>query len=158
MEDVKVVVKHRGVYCNTVGRFLSEAVVVEMMNKFKDAGFTDLFLIGNTDRIETLGLENHINLAEHVMFSAVTLAERVPGSSETAKSSAGVDVIEEPAPLLPAVHLNIGGIPTSWLTQDGHIAENTIVPETVAAGEADCASDHGADPLGTNSLRVRLSW
>ena len=86
------------------------------------------------------------------MFSAVTLAERVPGSSETAKSSAGVDVIEEPAPLLPAVHLNIGGIPTSWLTQDGHIAENTIVPETVAAGEADCASDHGADRLGANSL------
>ena len=54
MEDVKVVVKHRGVY-NTVGRFLSEAVVVEMMNKFKDAGFTDLCLIGNPTGLRPLG-------------------------------------------------------------------------------------------------------
>ena len=77
MEDVKVVVKHRGVYCNTVGRFLSEAVVVEMMNKFKDAGFTDLCLIGNTDRIETLGLENHINLPEQKMFSVRTVRNLV---------------------------------------------------------------------------------
>ena len=44
-------------------------------------------------------------------------------------------------PSLPTVHLNIGGI-----------AENTIVPRSVAAGEADCASDHGADRLGANSL------
>ena len=44
-------------------------------------------------------------------------------------------------PSLPTVHLITGGI-----------AENTIVPRSVAAGEADCASDHGADRLGTNSL------
>ena len=50
-------------------------------------------------------------------------------------------------PIVPTVHLNIGGI-----------AENTIVPRSVAAGEADCASDHGADRLGANSLLVRLSW
>ena len=45
------------------------------------------------------------------------------------------------APLLPTVHLNTGGI-----------VENTIVPRLVAAGEADCASDQGADCLGANFL------
>ena len=74
MEDVKVVVKHRGVY-NTVGRFLSEAVVVEMMNKLKDAVFTGICLLGNTDRIETLGLEKRINLPEQKTFSVRTVEE-----------------------------------------------------------------------------------
>ena len=74
VEVVKVAVKHRGVY-STVGRFLSEAVVVEMMNKLKDAGFTGLCLIGNTDRIETLGLEKRINLPEQKTFSVRTVEE-----------------------------------------------------------------------------------
>ena len=133
--------KFAPVYRNTVGLIMGETMLVEVMKKFKEVGITDHGLVWNTDLIETLELENHINMAEHVRYSAVTLAERLPGSSETAKISAGVDVIKEPAPLLPAVHLNIGGIPTSGKTQDGHIAENTIVPETVAADEADCASD-----------------
>merc|ERR1712127_668287 len=45
-----------------------------------------------------------------------TLAERLPGISETAKIFAGVDVTKEPAPVLPTVHYNMGGIPTNWKT------------------------------------------
>ena len=36
-------------------------------------------------------------------------------------------------PLLPAVFHNIGGLPTRCKTQDGHKAENTIVPGSFAA-------------------------
>ena len=82
-----------------------------------------------------------------------TLAERVPGSSETAKIFAGVDATKEPAPVLPTVHYNMGGIPTNWKTQVVRNAENTIVPGLLAAGEAGCASVHGANRLGANSLR-----
>ena len=88
--------KFAPVYRNTVGLIMGETVLVEVMKKFKDVGITDHGLVWTTDLIETLGLENHINLAEHEMYSAVTLAERLPGSSETAKISADVDVIKEP--------------------------------------------------------------
>jgi len=81
-----------------------------------------------------------------------TLAERLPGISETAKIFAGVDVTKEPAPVLPTVHYNMGGIPTNWKTQVVKDAENTIVPGLYAAGESSSASVHGANRLGANSL------
>merc|ERR1712100_739331 len=82
---------------------------------------------------------------------AETLAERLPGISETAKIFAGVDVTKEPAPVLPTVHYNMGGIPTNWKTQCLR-ANEEIVPGLLAAGEAGSASVHGANRLGANSL------
>merc|ERR1711976_377107 len=81
-----------------------------------------------------------------------TLAERLPGISETAKIFAGVDVTKEPAPVLPTVHYNMGGIPTNWKTQVLRDESNVIVPGLLAAGESGCASVHGANRLGANSL------
>lgn len=83
------------------------------------------------------------------------LAERLPGISETAKIFAGVDVTKEPIPVLPTVHYNMGGIPTNWrgevvTMKDGD--PNYVVPGLLAAGEAACASVHGANRLGANSL------
>ena len=83
------------------------------------------------------------------------LAERLPGISETAAIFAGVDVTKEPIPVIPTVHYNMGGIPTNYkgevVTKRG--AENdVIVPGLLAAGEAACASVHGANRLGANSL------
>merc|ERR1712178_408890 len=80
-----------------------------------------------------------------------TLAERLPGISETAKIFAGVDVTKEPAPVLPTVHYNMGGIPTNWKTQVVKDASNEVVPGLLAAGEAGCASLHGANRLGATS-------
>lgn len=42
------------------------------------------------------------------------LKERLPGISETAAIFAGVDVTRESIPVLPTVHYNMGGIPTSY--------------------------------------------
>jgi len=83
---------------------------------------------------------------------AETLAERLPGISETAKIFAGVDVTKEPAPVLPTVHYNMGGIPTNWKCQVIRDKSNVLVPGLLAAGEAGCASVHGANRLGANSL------
>jgi len=83
------------------------------------------------------------------------LAERLPGISETAAIFAGVDVTKEPIPVIPTVHYNMGGIPTNYkgevVTKRG--AEmDCIIPGLLAAGEAACASVHGANRLGANSL------
>ncbi|SFR08155.1 succinate dehydrogenase flavoprotein subunit [Poseidonocella sedimentorum] len=84
-----------------------------------------------------------------------TLAERLPGISESAHIFAGVDVTKEPIPVLPTVHYNMGGIPTNYWgevlnpTQDD---PDRISPGLMAVGEAGCASVHGANRLGSNSL------
>jgi len=88
------------------------------------------------------------------------LAERLPGISETAAIFAGVDVTKEPIPVLPTVHYNMGGIPTNYygeviktnFSEDGEFASDQVVPGLFAAGEAACASVHGANRLGANSL------
>ena len=86
---------------------------------------------------------------------AEALAERLPGISESAKIFAGVDVTKEPIPVLPTVHYNMGGIPTNyWGEVLNPTAEdpNAVVPGLMAVGEAGCASVHGANRLGSNSL------
>jgi succinate dehydrogenase (ubiquinone) flavoprotein subunit len=83
------------------------------------------------------------------------LRTRLPGILETAKVFAGVDGTKEPIPVTPTVHYNMGGIPTNWkaqvitVDQDG---KDRIIPGLMAAGEAACASVHGANRLGANSL------
>ena len=84
-----------------------------------------------------------------------TLALRLPGISESARIFAGVDLTKEPIPVLPTVHYNMGGIPTNYW---GEVLNPTakdpdaIVPGLMAVGEAGCASVHGANRLGSNSL------
>ncbi|MDP5308301.1 succinate dehydrogenase flavoprotein subunit [Paracoccus spongiarum] len=83
------------------------------------------------------------------------LAERLPGISESAKIFAGVDVTKQPIPILPTVHYNMGGIPTNyWGEVLNPTADNpdAIFPGLMAVGEAGCASVHGANRLGSNSL------
>jgi len=83
------------------------------------------------------------------------LAERLPGISETASIFAGVDVTKEPIPVIPTVHYNMGGIPTDYTGRVLTTTEenpDTIIPGLYAAGEAACASVHGANRLGANSL------
>ncbi|KAJ55033.1 fumarate reductase [Actibacterium mucosum KCTC 23349] len=86
---------------------------------------------------------------------AEALAERLPGISESARIFAGVDVTKEPIPVLPTVHYNMGGIPTNyWGEVLNPTADNptAVVPGLMAVGEAGCASVHGANRLGSNSL------
>ncbi|WP_045387462.1 succinate dehydrogenase flavoprotein subunit [Falsirhodobacter sp. alg1] len=84
-----------------------------------------------------------------------TLHERLPGISESARIFAGVDLTKEPIPVLPTVHYNMGGIPTNyWGEVLNPTAENpnATYPGLMAVGEAGCASVHGANRLGSNSL------
>lgn len=81
--------------------------------------------------------------------------KRLPGIREIAKKFANVDPIKDPIPVVPTVHYQMGGIPTNFhgevlAPRAGDL--NAVVPGFYAAGECGCASVHGANRLGTNSL------
>ncbi|WP_088343652.1 MULTISPECIES: succinate dehydrogenase flavoprotein subunit [Rhodomicrobium] len=83
------------------------------------------------------------------------LAERLPGITESAQIFAGVDLRRQPIPVLPTVHYNMGGIPTNYhgeMVMPQHGDPDALVPGLMAIGEASCASVHGANRLGSNSL------
>jgi len=98
--------------------------------------------------------KDHIYLHLDHLDPAV-LNERLPGISESAKIFAGVDVTREPIPVLPTVHYNMGGIPTNYwgeVLNPTTEAPDRVTPGLMAVGEAGCASVHGANRLGSNSL------
>jgi succinate dehydrogenase / fumarate reductase flavoprotein subunit len=81
--------------------------------------------------------------------------KRLPGIREIALKFGNVDCTKEPIPVVPTCHYQMGGIPTNYLAEvvvpkDGN--PSVIVPGFYAAGECGCASIHGANRLGTNSL------
>merc|ERR1711912_34077 len=55
----------------------------------------------------------------------------------------------------PTVHYNMGGVPTNWraqcITTDKDLNDQ-VIPGLYSAGENACASVHGANRLGANSL------
>ena len=84
-----------------------------------------------------------------------TIMKRLPGIREISIRFAGVDPIKAPIPVVPTAHYMMGGIPTNYkaqvvVPQGGDMA--VPVHGFYAAGECACASVHGANRLGTNSL------
>jgi succinate dehydrogenase / fumarate reductase flavoprotein subunit len=80
---------------------------------------------------------------------------KLPGIREIAKKFANIDPVTTPIPVVPTVHYQMGGVPTNYhgevVAPDGSNPE-APVPGFYAAGECACASVHGANRLGTNSL------
>ncbi|WP_336278611.1 succinate dehydrogenase flavoprotein subunit [Bartonella sp. CB175] len=98
--------------------------------------------------------KDHMYLVLNHIDPAI-LHERLPGISESARIFAGVDVTKEPIPIIPTVHYNMGGIPTNYYGEVLNPTANSpdcIQPGLMAVGEAGCASVHGANRLGSNSL------
>jgi succinate dehydrogenase / fumarate reductase, flavoprotein subunit len=84
-----------------------------------------------------------------------TIEKRLPGIREIAQKFANVDPVKEPIPVVPTVHYQMGGIPTNYhgeviVPANGN--PESVMPGFFAAGECGCASIHGANRLGTNSL------
>jgi len=83
------------------------------------------------------------------------IMKRLPSVHEIGVQFAGVDCLKEYLPVVPTCHYQMGGIPTNRFGQvviaQGDHTE-VPVPGFYAAGECACASVHGANRLGTNSL------
>ncbi|MBK8323070.1 MAG: succinate dehydrogenase flavoprotein subunit [Betaproteobacteria bacterium] len=94
--------------------------------------------------------------ADHILLKLDHLGpevidKRLPGIREIAIKFANVDPIKEPIPVVPTCHYQMGGIPTNY-RGEVVVPEGGAVPGFYAAGECGCASIHGANRLGTNSL------
>ena len=98
--------------------------------------------------------KDHV-LLDITHLSPETIMKRLPGIREISIQFAGVDPIKAPIPVVPTAHYQMGGIPTNFKGQvvapkDGN--PNSPISGFYAAGECACASVHGANRLGTNSL------
>lgn len=71
--------------------------------------------------------------------------ERLYQIYELARDLAGVDALQEPIPIRPGMHYQMGGVKTD-------VNGATTLPGLFAAGECACVSVHGANRLGGNSL------
>ena len=85
--------------------------------------------------------------------------KKLPGIREIARKFANVDPVKDPIPVVPTVHYMMGGIPTNYRGEviapefsNGRGNPEAVVPGFYAAGECACASVHGSNRLGTNSL------
>ena len=84
-----------------------------------------------------------------------TLEKRLPGVCDLSKTFAHVDPAEEPIPVIPTCHYQMGGVPCNVNGQALNVAADgteTIVEGLFAVGEIACVSVHGANRLGGNSL------
>jgi len=88
-------------------------------------------------------------------LGAEVIDKRLPGIRESSRIFAGADPIREPIPVFPTAHYAMGGIPTDRfgrvVVPVGSGSEQ-VVAGLYAAGECACASVHGANRLGGNSL------
>lgn len=91
----------------------------------------------------------HLDLTH---IDAHIIEERLPDITEFARIYLGVDPVNELVPIQPTAHYQMGGVPTTIDTNVIKDGENTIIKGLYAAGEVACASLHGANRLGTNSL------
>ncbi len=82
------------------------------------------------------------------------IKKRLPGIRDTSMTFLGIDPIDEAIPVFPTAHYTMGGIPTNRFAQVVVPVANgeETMPGLYAAGECACASVHGANRLGGNSL------
>ena len=73
------------------------------------------------------------------------IRERLTQILDIARDFANVNLLEEPVPIRPGMHYQMGGIKTD-------IDGLTQLPGLYAAGEVACVSVHGGNRLGANSL------
>ncbi len=109
-----------------------------------------------TEIREGRGVFNQDHSIEHVWIDLRHLPEHVhrtqiPEVASFFKKFVNVDSRRELCPIRPSNHYHMGGVPTN---SDGEVLRDpqNTVPGLFAVGECACASFHGFNRLGTNSL------
>ncbi len=91
--------------------------------------------------------EVHLDLRH---LGAETITARLPHVASLTQRLAGVDPTAAPIPIRPTAHYAMGGLA---IDLDARVlGESGPLPGLFAAGECACASTHGANRLGANSL------
>jgi succinate dehydrogenase / fumarate reductase flavoprotein subunit len=97
-----------------------------------------------TEIAQGRGIDGNVLLDMRHLGRDVIL-RKLPQIHEMALDYLGIDMIDDPVPVRPGMHYEMGGIKTDV---DGA----TVVPGLYAAGEVACVSVHGGNRLGANSL------
>lgn len=134
-----------------------EAFMEKYAPKMKELAPRDLVARAiETEIREGRGVFNPDHGIEHVWIDLRHLPEHVhktqiPEVASFFKKFVNVDSRKELCPIRPSNHYHMGGVPTS---PDGEVLRDAqnIVPGLFAVGECACASFHGFNRLGTNSL------
>ena len=98
--------------------------------------------------------KDYINL-DMTHLGVETIMKRLPSVFEIGHNFANVDITKEAIPVVPTIHYQMGGIPTNIHGQvviQNAANQSEVVSGLYAVGECACASVHGANRLGTNSL------
>ncbi len=100
--------------------------------------------------------KDHV-LLDLTHLDADTIHKRLPSIFEICKNFANVDCTRDAVPVVPTIHYQMGGIPSSIQGQvlapkSSGSTEQQVVNGLYAIGECACVSVHGANRLGTNSL------
>lgn len=134
-----------------------EAFMEKYAPKMKELAPRDLVARAiETEIREGRGVFNSDHGIEHVWIDLRHLPEHVhrtqiPEVASFFKKFVNVDSRKELCPIRPSNHYHMGGVPTS---PEGEVLRDAqaIVPGLFAVGECACASFHGFNRLGTNSL------
>jgi len=134
-----------------------EPFMVRYAPKMKELAPRDLVARAiETEIREGRGVLNPDHDIEHVWIDLRHLPEQVhreqiPEVSGFFKRFVNLDPRRELCPVRPSNHYQMGGIPT---TSNGEVVahDGRIVAGLYAAGECACASFHGFNRLGTNSI------
>ncbi|MDZ7760512.1 MAG: FAD-binding protein [Desulfovermiculus sp.] len=125
--------------------------------KMKDIAPRDIVARANETEIrEGRGVLNPDHNVEHVWIDMRHLSDYVHDVklgevSSFFKKYMNIDPKKELCPVRPSVHYHMGGIPTN---EFGEVQKNPaeIIPGLYAVGECACASLHGFNRLGANSI------
>ena len=125
--------------------------------KMKDLAPRDIVARAiETEIREGRGIMNPDHQIEHVWIDLRHLPDyvhevKLKEVASFFKTYANLDSRTQLCPVRPSNHYHMGGIPTN---EHGEVqnAANTVVPGLFAVGECACASLHGFNRLGTNSL------
>ena len=98
-----------------------------------------------TEINEGRGFEDEYVMLDMRHLGEERIVDRLENILHLAKDFEGVNALEEPMPVKPGQHYEMGGIET-----DEHGA--TCIDGLYAAGECACVSVHGANRLGGNAL------
>ena len=85
-------------------------------------------------------------------LGADVILEKLPQVHELGVKFLGVDSTKEPVPIEPTAHYSMGGIPVNRRCEVLADGKERLLTGFFAAGECACASVHGANRLGCNSL------